>query len=246
MIKNIECISSGGTIRGVLRIPDNVTDQMPVIIMSHGFNSNYHYFDYIADKLSDNGIATYCFDFCGGGEYVSSDGSIHDSSVLTMVTDLNNVIDSIKSLDCVDVGSVYLLGHSQGGLVSALSAVEKNVDGLFLLAPAYNIPKEMNRLNAPKEGQLLLHLIGYMSRKYILDARKIKIYDDVKNFSRQVYIFHGENDILVPLNFSENALKHYKNAQLHVLEGQKHTFTIEGQNYVIEQITKIIKENEQQ
>ena len=243
MIKNLNCTSLNGTIRGVLRIPENVTDQMLVIIMSHGFNSNYHYFDYIANKLLDNGIVTYSFDFCGGGEYVSSDGSIHDSSVLTMVTDLNNVIECIKSLDYVDVDGVYLLGHSQGGLVSSLSAVEKEIRGLFLMAPAYNIPKEMNKLNAPKGGHLFSHFIGSMSRKYILDARKIKIYDDVKNCPHHVYIFHGKNDTLVPLTYSENALKHYKNAQLHVLEGQKHTFTIEGQNYLIEQITKIIKEN---
>lgn len=241
MIQNLNCTFSGGTIRGVLRIPDNLTTDEPIIIMCHGFNSNYHYFDYIADKLLDNGIATYCFDFCGGGECVESGGSIFESSVLTQIKDLSSVISIVKNLDYVAADEIYLLGHSQGGLVASLAATENNICGLFLLAPAYNIPEEMARLNAPKEGQLLSHPVGYMSRKYVLDARKIRIYDDVKNFFDEVYIFHGKNDYLVPSQYSKKVMKYYSKGQLHLLENEKHTFTQNGQNYVIQQIIKKIK-----
>lgn len=240
MIKYYTCTSKEGTLRGLLRIPDNISAKIPIIIMSHGFNSNYSYFDYIANKLLENNVASLAFDFCGGGEFVRSDGSIHDSSVLTQVDDLDAVIADIRTLDIVDGDEIYLLGHSQGGLVASLSAPNNDVCGLFLLAPAYNIPEVMGRLNPPRKGELFLHPIGYMSRKYILDARKIKIYDNVKNFSNEVYIFHGQNDFLVPLDYSINAAKHYRHAHLHILENETHTFTLEGQNRVIREIIKII------
>ena len=74
-------------------------------------------------ELAKLGYAAYCFDFCGGSVMGSkSDGKTTDMSVLTEVADLEAVIAHIRSLPYT--GNKPLMGCSQGGFVSAITAAK--------------------------------------------------------------------------------------------------------------------------
>ena len=57
-----------------------------------------------------------------------STGSSLGMSVLTEKADLLNVLDYVKGLDYVDPTRITLAGCSQGGLVSALAAAEREAE----------------------------------------------------------------------------------------------------------------------
>ena len=54
--------------------------------------------------------------------HVSNQGAITDMSPLTEVSDLEAVLASAQTWDFVNTDYIYLMGCSQGGLVSALTA----------------------------------------------------------------------------------------------------------------------------
>lgn len=60
---------------------------------------------------------------------------------MTEVADLNAVVDMIKTLDFVDTDNIFLLGRSQGGFVSALTAAQRedDIQGMVLFYPAFVI-----------------------------------------------------------------------------------------------------------
>lgn len=68
-----------------------------------------------------------------------SDGSTLDMSVFTEQKDLEAVIDLMQAQDYVDQKNLFLMGTSQGGAVSAITASEHpdEIRGLILLYPAF-------------------------------------------------------------------------------------------------------------
>lgn len=242
MIQEYNCSINNQKIKGYLYKPENITKKLPLLILSHGFSSNHHLLTYYAENIAKENILCYAFDFRGGGPDIESDGTMEESTVLTEVDDLNVIINELSSLEIVDSSNIYLLGHSQGGLVSAITATQNNIKTLFLLAPAYNIPLVMRQMELPPENQPIRFFVGFFTRKYIIDARKIQIYEDVKEYKGRVHIFHGTNDSLVPIQYSKEAIKEYENAELTIIENENHTFTLETQKYVITMIIKQIRD----
>ncbi len=82
---------------------------------------------------------------------------------------------------------------------------------------------------------------GLIGRKYILDARKIEIDEIISGFGGRVVIFHGSDDNAVPLAFSINASKIYKNAELIIIPDEKHNLSIKGKQTVLNKIINEIK-----
>ena len=81
------------------------------------------------EAFAEEDYVTVCFDFCGGGWASRNGGALLDMSVLTEKADLEAVLEEVKQWDFVYIGSIYLMGNSQGGLVTALAAA-----ALFLFA----------------------------------------------------------------------------------------------------------------
>ena len=101
-------------------------EQYPLMILSHGFGSSYRYTLQYARELVELGIACYVFDFCGGSMNSMSDGEMINMSVITEKNDLSTILDQLKMYDWVDQDKIYLMGESQGGLVSTLLASERS------------------------------------------------------------------------------------------------------------------------
>lgn len=192
------------------------TKTYPVVIMSHGFCSSHEQQFEIADwpqLLAQNGYVSYIYDFCGGAPYSYSDGNFEDMSVVTEIRDLNCVIDFVKGQSFTDTENLFLMGSSQGGLVSALTAPDRNDDikGMILMYPAFCIPDNM-RAQYPdrdeiQDGDTVQALGMDMKSQYVTDVYDMNVMEDIAGFDGDVLIVHGIGDVLVPYTDSVLAVE---------------------------------------
>ncbi len=141
-MNEISCKNGEKTIRGVVYLPCNTDGKIPTVILSHGYNSSYRCLCDLAESLAKNGIAAYCYDFCGGSTKSISDGKTTEMSIATEQADLLCMLDFVRGQTTTDPDRVFLYGESQGGFVSALTAAEnkEKIAGMALLYPAFCIP----------------------------------------------------------------------------------------------------------
>ena len=98
-------------------------------------------------------------------------------TLLTLKENLLSVISYFKKDENIDSGHIYLLGGSQGGLVSALAAEEvpQSIKALALYYPAFCIPDDWRR-TYPDEKMIpeTNNFWGLtLGRKYFEAARKM-------------------------------------------------------------------------
>ena len=201
----------------------------PTIIMSHGFTGSYTFYNPYVFNLVQAGYVCYAFDFCGGATENRSDGDFYQMSVMTEVNDLKCVLYDIKNQDYFKPGEIVLMGESQGGLVTALTApqVQKDIDGIVLLYPAFNIPQTMRdtyktRADIPERPVFLGTEAG---RIYAEDVYDLDPYAEAAKYEGRVSIYHGDNDGLVDISYSQRAEQEYKNAELITIPNAKHGFS---------------------
>ena len=240
MIKDLSYNLNGENIRGKLYLPDNEKKQV-IVILSHGLSLDYTIMIPYAEKLYEKGIASFAFDFRGGGYDCHSDGKISDMTIHTEMEDLNFVIDSLKKEDFVDEEEVYLAGHSQGGLVSSLVAPTRDdIKALFLFAPAYEIPDDMKEKDNPSQMNVLNLMPEYLGEKYIDCAINIDVFEEIKGYEGNVYIFHGIEDKRVPIEYSIKADKVYEKSTVYLYEEGEHRFSDEIKDDVVNIISDIV------
>ena len=142
---------------GIMITPEGA-EKYPVVIFSHGYNGSGRDFEYMGEYLADQGIASFCYDFCGGSVNSRSSLATTDMTIFTEKEDLHSVIQFMKehstnavsqsnsekislSENCagcsqeeqdkkynIDAENIFLFGCSQGGLVSTLVAEEAKED----------------------------------------------------------------------------------------------------------------------
>jgi pimeloyl-ACP methyl ester carboxylesterase len=236
LVMELPC-TRDGYIYGQAYIPKGNRSVYPTVIVSHGFTANYRTLVRYCEEFAREGIASYAFDFIGGSNNSKSGGSMKDMSVLTEVSDLNMVIDFVKTLDFVDTNNLFLLGESQGGLVSALTAAkrENEIQGMVLVAPAFVIPDYMANIS---ENDPIAAMVG---SKYVEDALSINLYDDVRGYTKKVLILHGDNDSVVPLSYAKAAADAYRSAELVVIEGGGHGFNTEQNKIAMRELLGFLK-----
>lgn len=229
-----EIDSQGCKLRGFILRPRRA-GRLPAVIVSHGFASCTRDTKKYARVFADEGFAAVCFDFCMSGSGKST-GSSLGMSVLTEKVDLLNVLDYVKGLDYVDPARITLAGCSQGGLVAALAAAEREseVERLVLYYPALCIPDDARRghmINAkfdpdhvPERFRALFVRLG---AKYALDARGLDPFREICGFSKPVLIVHGTKDKLVDIRYSRRAAQIYPNCRLMEVKGD-HGFIFNG------------------
>ena len=220
---------NGSRIVGKVFRPDDSGRKYPTAIFSHGFGSNYRELEHHGAGFSLHNINCVFFDFCGGGPETLSDGTMHEMTVLSEADDLFTVISAVRDLTYVDPEEIYLIGESMGGFVSAYVAakIPNDIKGLVLWYPAFIIPEDARaRYEAGKTTALGLPI----SPDYNKTAMEIDIYNLISNYKNPVKIIHGDEDTIVPIRYSEEALKYYDDASLIVFEGAGHSF--EGKDSV--------------
>lgn len=213
-----ECKRDNLTLRGTEYRPQG--DKLPIAIVCHGFMANQSSVRRYARVLAKMGYIAYTFDFSGGCVlFGKSDGKTIDMSVLTEVSDLEAVIAYTTSLSYTDSASILLMGCSQGGFVSALTAAKLDgaVSKLILFYPALCIPDDaragqmmfarFDPENVPTQFRCGPMKLG---SRYVTDVIDMNPGEAIKGYSGDVLIVHGTADPVVSIHYSNRAYKTYQ------------------------------------
>ena len=216
-------------IYGVLSRPKSgMGDKQPVAIISHGFNGTGQFGSDYFEALNSIGYQCYTFDFPCGSVYSRSDNNTMNMSVRDQQDDLLAIIRHFKNQPDIDASGIVLIGESQGGLVSALAAgkAPKDVSQLVLIYPALCIPDNWNArypnlTDIPDTTRLWNVPLG---RRFFTEVHGMNVYKEIKKYKKPVLIIHGDMDQIVPISYSQSALKVYKNAALKTIGNAGHGF----------------------
>ncbi len=215
-------------IYGVIYIPQNAGEKMPTVIFSHGFGGNYQVGAGYAEALAKKGYVVYCFDFCGGSPGSKSDGSTLEMSIFTEQADLESVIHMIQQQSYVDKENIFLMGSSQGGAVSAITAAanKEKIQGAILLYPAFVLVDNTKEQFASVEDIPDTYYLMWMTvgRAYAEKLLDYDIYEAISAYDKDVLLIHGDADSIVPLSYSQKAVEVYDSARLEILPGAGHGF----------------------
>jgi pimeloyl-ACP methyl ester carboxylesterase len=119
----------------------------PIILLAHGFGGERHgwlvagtdegYYDRFARIFAENGLCTLRIDFRGSGE---TGGGFELNTFSNQKSDAIAALDFIETLDDpVNSKKIGMLGHSQGGLVTAItSAADNRIKSACILAGVAN------------------------------------------------------------------------------------------------------------
>ncbi len=250
------CIRDNLAIRGMYYVPDG-GNVYPVAVVSHGFHDNINGTMRYAKALSENGYAAFCFDFCGGTvkEHCTSDGDTDKMTVFTEVEDLKAVISYAFSLPFTCKENLLLMGCSQGGFVSALTAAQlkSSVEKLILFYPALCIPDDARNgrmISAHFDPESIpdTFYCGDMllGRCYPEAVNKIDPYKEIVAYSGKVLIVHGTADTLVATSYSLKAMDEYtkvctQKPQLLLIENAPHGFYDDYDTQAINKIKEFSK-----
>ena len=232
-VKEYDFESNGKNLYARAFVPD-VEGRVPLVIFSHGLGANARHEEEVQKTLAKAGIAVFSLEFAGGSSSASpmSEGLTTEMSVLTEVQNLKDAIRIASGMEYTDPKKIYLMGSSEGGLVTALTAEElTNIAGLFLFYPAFSLPDDI-RSSFPKLDEVpeTFNLLGTkIGKKYITDIYDMDAYANLDKLTIPVHIYHGKDDNIVPLTASKKALKTLPNARLTTLEDTGHALTPEQQ-----------------
>ena len=220
------------TVSGDAYIPE--TKSFPIVILSHGYNGYKDDFKKEAELFMENGIGALTLTFCGSGERDPSGFGTKNMTLFTEKEDLLAVMDYAKRVKGFD-GNMFLLGGSQGGMISAMAAEERpnNLKGMILLYPGLSIPDDWNNRNFPSSTYLTYESIPEtidwwgvtLGRDFVWTLRDLDIYKNMADFTKPVLLMHDPSDGLVPFSYSQRAAETYPHAELISYPGKGHGFT---------------------
>lgn len=204
----------GLTLHGRLDAPN--LNSFPVAIIFHGFGGSTDdfpesNFSRIAKSLVDCGIGVIRFDFNGHGK---SEGNFTNMNIFNEINDAIAVLEYVKGQSYTE--SIYLIGHSQGGVVAGMTAglYPDIVKKLVLLAPAASLKTDAQQgrcfhniydtNNIPDAINVDgIHNVG---GHYFRIAKNLPIYEITKNFTNPTLAICGLRDAVV----SRQAIQQYK------------------------------------
>lgn len=214
---------------------EGMKGRVPVAVMCHGFmgNKNGPLWDGIVADLNARGIATVRFDFNGHGD---SEGRFEDMTVPNEIADTRAVIEWVMGQPYTR--DVALVGHSQGGVVAAMTAGligYPGISAVALLAPAGVLRDDALRgnvmgamfdpWNVPSEG---VNIFGrVLGRGYIEAARELPIYETARRYSGPMIVVHGMADRVVPYTYGERFAEGRKRAKFVAVPGEDHGFMMD-------------------
>lgn len=218
---------NGQTICGVAFIPELNREKYPLVICSHGLGGSYTSCMEYAELMASHGLATYCFDFRGGGG-TRSDGKTTEMLLITEAADIQTIIAAAKQWDFVDPDMIILLGESQGGAASAIAAARAvdDVNGLILCYPALlvhdAVHEQFNSLDEVPDTFYFNWINA--ERPYAADVWDYDVYSEIGNYEKPVLLMHGDRDGIVPISYAEHAAEVYPDVDYYVISGGGHGF----------------------
>ena len=233
-------------IYGELFTPQDGKKKHPVALIAHGFNGTHEYGRNYYDVMSRLGYKCFTFDFPCGSVRSRSDKNTMNMSILDEVNDLKALVNYFCAQPDVDPDGIVLIGESQGGLVSALTAAElkEKINRLVLVYPALCIPDNWRQRYPKKEDiQDVTELWGVkMGRRFFEEIHDMRPLDIIGQYRGPVLIIQGDADRVVSMEDSQRVLKLYADgARLHVIPGAGHGFKPQEFQQEVEQLETFLK-----
>lgn len=207
--------NDGMKIQGIAYLPANSTDpnqvkKSPAIIMSHGYLSNLHNFEYFATQFAMIGYNVFTFNFCCGSDETDtelmSDGTTTNLCIEGEISDLIAVYNYVSTRDYVKSDEIILLGESQGAFVSGLSAarLQEKISKLIMIFPAVCIPDHARRGTLagasydPKNPPELIYTERAMlSKVFVDDVKDMDAYSELAKYKGATLLIQGTCDSIV-------------------------------------------------
>ena len=209
-----------------------------VAIVSHGFNGNHSFGRNYYDLMQELGYKCYIFDFPCGSTKSLSDNNTLNMSIPDEQSDLQAIVSHFKQQ--APNQEIVLIGESQGGLISALTAatMKDDISRLILVFPALCIPDNWrDRYPHLSDIPEVTDLWGVkLGRRFFEEIHDMKPLDMIGAYEGPVLIVQGDQDRIVSMEDSEKAVDIYNDARLHVIAGAGHGFNPKEREELKDQI----------
>ncbi len=223
-----------GKLQGVILKPElKDGERCPMVLLCHGFMGNKEgaLEKQIAELLRQQGIASIRFDFNGHGQ---SEGRFQDMTVPNEIVDAKKVIEYVSNLPYVE--SVAITGHSQGGVVAAMTAGDlgaEKIKAVVLLAPAAVLRDDAIRGSTMGATYDPFNLGEYvelfrgmrLGAEYIRTAFSLPIYETADKYQGPALIIHGTGDRVVPYTYGERFHQTWPGSELVIIDKADHGFS---------------------
>lgn len=227
--------------------PETVTAGAPLIICCHGFTGDKIGANQLmlnmGKALEQAGIPAVRFDYAGSGE---SEGEFAETTIVRIWKEnLRSILAWVKTRPELASLPVYLLGHSLGGLI-VLTADEPAIAGRIALAPVIHPIANFRDIIFGEElwgkslaGQTIANFIGKgfsLEPSFIRDllAEEYEPLSVARNYRTPLLIVHGDNDVIVPIEGSQELHRAYTGSKKFEILPADHVFT--GQHKSLQKI----------
>ena len=230
--KPFTCSRGGLTIKGMQYFPADFEEsgKYPAVIASHGFTGNYLHMADFCREFARMGYCAFSFSFCGGGsltddDCVKSEGETTDMTISTEVEDLITVKNFVKSHPYIDGRKLVLMGISQGGFVSGLTAAKcgEEISKLIMIYPAFCIPDHARRgclgggrydpKDVPEKIDCGASVLGKVMHD---DVVGMDPYLELSAYQGPVLLLQGLEDQVVNYSYAVCAKEHFREGQCHL------------------------------
>ena len=227
-----------GRLKALIQKPElQQGEKCPMVIFCHGFSGTKDgpLFELVADTLQAHGIASIRFDFNGHGE---SEGEFKDMTVPNEIEDAKKVVEYVRDLKYVS--TIAIGGHSQGGVVAAMTAGQLSEElgepafkAVALMAPAAVLRDDairgstMGKQYDPFDPGEYVELWGglKLGGEYIRTSFSLPIYETAAKYQGPALIIHGNGDRVVPYTYGERFHQIWPKSELVIQEYFDHGFS---------------------
>lgn len=179
MEKEIKIENSSGSLSGTIRVSDNSKKPAIVLIIAgsgptdrdgnNHLSGKTNNLKQLAEQLAEHNVASLRFDKRGVGKSQAAVVSENQLRLQTFVTDALAWAKHLR--DSAKFSQIFILGHSEGGLIAIEACQQFKADGLILLAtPGRNLANIL-------QDQLTQQLAG--QPEWL--QKSLKILDSLKN-----------------------------------------------------------------
>lgn len=247
--------TSLGPLVGTLELPEQVPLKAVVLIVagsgpidrdgnSAALPGKNNSLKYLAEALKAQGIASLRFDKRLVGASMTDQ---LDERSLRLETYVRDVQTWFSYLDKRFAQPIFVLGHSEGALISALAIIDLPADGLIYLAgparPAGELILEqvegrlsatlMNEVrvivNKLNQGQTtesispaLVPLLRYSVQPYLISWFQYDPRKEIRKLNTPVLLAYGSTDIQVPMTAGADLKQVLPKAEFVVINGMNH------------------------
>lgn len=225
---------SMGRLAARLQLPEmKAGEKCHMVVVCHGFTSSMDdpVVATVASRLLETGFGVLRFDFNGHGR---SEGDFTEMTVPNEIDDALAVVAYARDLpQAVDVS---LLGHSQGGVVAAMTAGRLGsgvIKSLVLMAPAAVLRDDALRGNTMGAVYDPWHAPEYVTlpsghrlgRAYIQTAIDLPIYETAARYDGPALVIHGMADRVVPYTYGQRFGREMPDCAVRLIPGDDHVFS---------------------